>query len=73
MRHVDGYPQPVAEQELKAARTPSGGRGYQVSARLPVAGTAIALSSIYGRWKVVPHLDGDEAPCGKVTSFSITQ
>jgi hypothetical protein len=73
MRHVPGYPQPLPEQQLVAARTPTGQRGYQVSARLPVAGTSIMLSSLYGKWKVVPHLDGGATPCGRATSFSITQ
>jgi hypothetical protein len=73
MRQVPGYPQPLPEQQLVAARTPTGQRGYQVSARLPVAGTSIMLSSLYGKWKVVPHLDGGATPCGRATSFSITQ
>jgi hypothetical protein len=73
MRRVEGYPQPLPEQELVAARAPSGQRGYQLTARLPVAGTSIMLSSLYGKWKVVPHLDGGLKACGKATTFSITQ
>jgi hypothetical protein len=72
MRRVDGYPQPLVEQELAPVRTASG-RRYQVSARLPVAGTSIMTSSLYGKWKVVPHLDGNLKPCGPATRFSITQ
>lgn len=73
MRRVEGYPQPMPEQELVAARTPTGQRGYRVSARLPVAGTSIMASSLYGKWKVVPHLDGSLKACGAATVFSITQ
>ena len=73
MRRVEGYPQPLPEQELVAARAPSGQRGYRVSARLPVAGTSIMTSSLYGKWKVVPHLDGNLQACGAATVFSITQ
>ena len=73
MRRVDGYPQPLAEQELVAARTPTGQRAYRVSTRLPVAGTSIMASSLYGKWKVVPHLDGSLKACGAAAAFSITQ
>jgi hypothetical protein len=72
MRRVDGYPQPLPEQELVLVKT-SVGRGYQVQARLPVAGTSIMTSSLYGKWRVVPHLDGSLKACGKATAFSITQ
>lgn len=72
MRCVDGYPQPLPEQSLVAVKT-SAGRGYQVTARLPVAGTSIMTSSLYGKWKVVPHLDGSSKACGKASTFSITQ
>ena len=72
MRRVDGYPQPLAEQSLVAVKT-SAGRGYQVTARLPVAGTSIMTSSLYGKWKVVPHLDGSLKACGAATAFTITQ
>lgn len=72
MRRVEGYPQPLPEQELVLVKT-SVGRGYQVQARLPVAGTSIMTSSLYGKWKVVPHLDGSLKACGRATVFSITQ
>jgi len=72
MRRVDGYPQPLPEQELSVTRV-AGVRGYGVHARLPVAGTSIMTSSLYGKWKVVPHLDGSLRPCAVATPFSITQ
>jgi hypothetical protein len=44
-----------------------------VSARLPVAGTHIVSHSLYGSWRIAPHLDGSLAPCGEGRSFSIEQ
>jgi hypothetical protein len=41
------------------------------TATLPVAGTAIVNHSLYGRWKVEPHLDGSSRPCGRARSFRI--
>ena len=38
---------------------------------LPIAGTAIVNHSLYGRWKVEPHLDGNPTPCGRARSFRI--
>ena len=73
MRRVDVYPQPQPEQELALARTPTGQRAYRVSTRLPVAGTSITASSLYGKWKVVPHLDGSLKACGAAGVFSIAQ
>jgi len=40
-------------------------------ARLPVAGTSIMTSGLYGRWKVVPYADDAREPCGKGRSFVI--
>ena len=73
MRRVDGYPQPLPEQELVAVRAPTGQRAYRVSAHLPVAGTSIMTSSLYGKWKVVPYVDGSTRACGPAAAFSITQ
>jgi hypothetical protein len=73
MRRVDGYPNPLPEQDLVPTRTASGRRAYSLSARLPVAGTSIMTSSLYGKWKVVPHLDGSLTPCGRGAVFTITQ
>ncbi len=44
-----------------------------LSVRLPVAGTPIVANSLYGRWRVEPHLDDAEAPCGPDHLFSITR
>jgi hypothetical protein len=40
-----------------------------VSARLPVAGTAITTNGLYGRWTVVPYLDDGAAPCAAARHF----
>jgi hypothetical protein len=70
-RVVPGYPRPLDVQRLVPVRT-SGTRGeYELRARLPVAGTSITLSSIYGTWSVQTFLDGQAEPCGPATKFTI--
>jgi hypothetical protein len=44
-----------------------------IGARLPVAGTAITTNSLYGRWRVVPFLDGEAEPCGRERAFVMDQ
>jgi hypothetical protein len=48
-------------------------RVSRVSARLPVAGTFIATSSLFGRWRVVPYIDDDPEPCAAPSVFRIVQ
>jgi hypothetical protein len=68
-RVVPGFPRPLEVQRLVPA---SGGRGeYELQARLPVAGTSITLSSLYGTWSVQPYLDGAAEPCAPPTRFTI--
>lgn len=43
----------------------------RLEARLPVAGTSIMASGLYGRWRVVPHLDESPDPCGPGRRFTI--
>jgi hypothetical protein len=45
----------------------------RVSARLPVAGTFIATSSLFGKWRVVPYIDDDPEPCAAPSVFRIEQ
>ena len=47
------------------------GKADVVTATLPVAGTSITMSSLYGRWSVEPHLDGQPGPCGPAARFTI--
>ncbi len=48
-------------------------RMSRVSARLPVAGTFIATSSLFGKWRVVPYIDDDPEPCAAPSVFRIVQ
>lgn len=52
-RSVAGFPRPLEVQLLTPPRRrrPTADR---VTARLPVAGTSIALGSLFGEWKAVP-------------------
>ena len=42
-----------------------------VSATLPVAGTTIVRSSLYGTWKVEAYLDRAQTPCGPALELAI--
>ncbi len=55
--------------DTRAVRGRAGFSRYE--ARLPVAGTSIMTSGLYGRWRVVPHADGAREPCGIGRSFVI--
>jgi hypothetical protein len=71
-RVVPGYPRPLEVQRLVPVRESAAGRGgYELRARLPVAGTSITLSSIYGTWSVRAFLDDRAEPCGPATRFTI--
>jgi len=69
---VDGFPRPVAEQEALPAANGDTSR-YLVSASLPVAGTLITTSGLYGRWTVEPWLGAGSLPCGAPKAFLIGQ
>jgi hypothetical protein len=58
-------------QELIVPFAGDGSARTPIRARLPVGGTSISTSSLYGRWKVVPHLDGFTKPCAATTQFTI--
>lgn len=58
-------------QVLETEVDPDRGRARRFEARLPVAGTSIMASGLYGRWRVVPHLDGERKACGPGRSFVI--
>jgi len=63
----DGFLYQVLETRVGAA----GASRRRYRARLPVAGTSIMASGLYGRWRVVPHADGAREPCGRGRSFVI--
>ena len=67
---------PTGKKPITAVDGSAGGRWAdrwprRLEARLPVAGTSIMASALYGRWRVVPHLDDRPAPCGPGRSFVI--
>ncbi len=42
-----------------------------VEASLAVAGSSIAWTSMFGRWRVEPRFEGHERPCGLPQAFTI--
>jgi hypothetical protein len=71
-RAVPGYPRPLPVQRLVPVTGDTRTRVfYSVSTALPVAGTSITLSSLYGLWSVQAYLDGQPDPCGPATRFTI--
>jgi hypothetical protein len=71
-RTVAGFPRPL-EVQLLTTRSRHRPIADRVTARLPVAGTSIALGSLFGRWKVVPYVDDRAAPCGPAATFVIAE
>lgn len=70
-RVVPGFPRPLEVQRLVPVRGSGARAEYELRARLPVAGTSITQSSIYGTWSVQAFLDGQTEPCGPATRFTI--
>ena len=70
-RVVPGYPRPLEVQRLVPVTSSTSRAEYELQARLPVAGTSITLSSIYGTWSVQAFLDGRAQACGPTTRFTI--
>lgn len=48
-----------------------GRRRDTLTARLPVAGTSITMSTLYGRWTVQAFLDDETRPCSPPRRFTI--
>jgi hypothetical protein len=40
-------------------------------ASMAVAGSSIAWTSMYGKWRVEPRIEGDSEPCGRAKYFTI--
>jgi len=40
-------------------------------AALAVAGSSIAWTSMYGKWRVEPRIEGASKPCGRPEFFTI--
>jgi hypothetical protein len=65
---------PTPLDEADARETPIGRRLFRrVSVTLPVAGTSIVASSLYGKWTAVAFLDGSAEACGIPARFVITE
>lgn len=64
---------PVAEVDHDPAPTPlrKPEPTTKAEALLPVAGTNIVRSGLYGQWTVVPHLADDPQPCGRPVGFEL--
>ncbi len=71
-RRLPGYPYPV---RVKTPRNVTyNDRRYQtVDVSLPVAGSVIVTSSLYGQWSVEVIMDGASTPCPERTRFVIFQ
>ena len=61
-------PAPADSESPSRGRT---GPGRVATVRLPVAGTHITQRGLYGRWSVVPYLEGDLEPCGPPALFTL--
>ena len=60
-------------QEVQVMPRTGSARASSISARLPVAGTVIATSSLFGRWRVVPYFDDSPRPCAAAAVFTVVQ
>lgn len=63
----DGFLYQVLETKPVGKRPATG----RYRARLPVAGTSIMQSGLYGRWRVVPHAGDARDACGRGQGFFI--
>ena len=61
-------------QEIQVPhRDAAGKRVSAILGRLPLTGTPISTSSLYGRWRVAPYVDGSLRPCAAASVFSIVK
>ena len=65
------YPGAPAVQVLGDYEGRWGRRRDTLTARLPVAGTSITMSTLYGRWTVQAFLDDKTRPCSPLRRFTI--
>jgi hypothetical protein len=68
-RRVEGYPRPL-KVEGQQSVTLGGSTLFRVSAPLPVAGTWIVSSSLYGTWRAEAYVDGGRRAVAS-TAFSV--
>jgi hypothetical protein len=65
------FPRGIPVQKLGDTAARGGRRRDTVQARLPVAGTSITMSTLYGRWTVQAFLDDRARPCSPLQRFTI--
>ena len=66
---VPGYPFPVPVHRPSSAAKSTG--SWTVEQGLPVAGTPILDSSLYGTWGLAAYLDQSETPCTAPLAFDL--
>lgn len=67
-RVLPGSARPIlAEREGRTVRKVSKTR----EASMAVAGSSITLTSLYGRWRVEPRIEGQAEPCGRPEYFTL--
>jgi len=72
VRQVPTYPRPLEVQALEPYQTRQGVlKGTEL--RLPVAGTSIMSSSLYGEWEVEVVLDGKPMGCERRDVFRLLE
>jgi hypothetical protein len=64
LRRIEGYPRPLAVSLVQKAASPS---LPEVTLSVPVGGTAIVASSIYGMWTAEAYLDDQSEVCASQT------
>jgi len=69
---VPGYPDLVPVQVLQNINH-GGGQGSFATVTLPVAGTPIVSTSLYGTWRAEALVEDEIAPCAQPATFVITQ
>jgi len=60
----------------RAIERERGGRRFLQTSRtreasMAVAGSSIAWTSMYGKWRVEPRIEGESRPCGRAEYFTI--
>ena len=65
------YPRGLPVQVLGDADARRGRERGRLRARLPVAGTSITMSTLYGRWPIQAFLDDKTRPCSPLRRFTI--
>ncbi len=67
-RSVAGFPHPLEVRVTETAMH-EGRPVFSVLAQLPVAGTPIVHSALYGRWTATAYLDDETEACGRPRRF----